>query len=299
MEIKFRYYQSPTLFSTDYTAVRAFLIEQNKSFFHFGRFDWMVTHSLLDPNHLPKIGIWENNHAIIAVTLFDCVLGEAFLVHASDDETLLKSMVQHAQKELLLDGKLSVCVSSEDQSLISVMKSCAYSQSEGEEIELRIDLFDQDFSYEIPNGFHINSMDHNFNVHHYGEVLWKGFNHEVKGEGPFLWNEEIKLTYLRDFERLNIDRSLKLMALDEAGNFVSFVGFFADQNSDTALLEPLATDPLYRRRGLAKAIVYEGLRRLKARGYRYVIVGSNQAFYHAIGFKPYHQSRWWIKKEMD
>jgi predicted N-acetyltransferase YhbS len=48
---------------------------------------------------------------------------------------------------------------------------------------------------------------------------------------------------------------------------------------------------------LAKAVVYEGMNRLKARGIAYVLVGSNQDFYHAIGFKPYHQSKWWTKKE--
>jgi predicted N-acetyltransferase YhbS len=293
----FRNYQNPILYSKDYESVRNFLIQENRSYFHFGRFDWMMSHALLNPSDLSKIGIWEKHQKIIGLTLFDCVLGEAFLIHSENNDDLLKAMVTQAENQLSGEHKLRICVSTQDQSLIQVMQALGYQESEEAEVELRFELKNQEFAYHLPEGFRLDSMDQNFDVYHYGEVLWKGFNHEQNGEGAFVWNADIEKSYVQDFDRPNIDLSLKIMALNDKKEFVSYVGFFADPNCDTALLEPLATDPSYRRCGLAKAVVYEGMNRLKARGIAYVLVGSNQDFYHAIGFKPYHQSKWWTKKE--
>ena len=53
---------------------------------------------------------------------------------------------------------------------------------------------------------------------------------------------------------------------------------------DTAYVEPVATVPEHRKRGLAKAVVYEACSRAHALGAKRAIVLSDQAFYSRIGF---------------
>jgi predicted N-acetyltransferase YhbS len=63
-----------------------------------------------------------------------------------------------------------------------------------------------------------------------------------------------------------------------------------------AYVEPVATDPDYRRMGLGKAAVWEGIRRCGVEGATVAYVGSDQRFYHAIGFKTLYYSNCWVKK---
>lgn len=53
---------------------------------------------------------------------------------------------------------------------------------------------------------------------------------------------------------------------------------------DTAYVEPVAIVPEHRKRGLAKAVVYEACSRAHALGAKRAIVLSDQAFYSRIGF---------------
>ena len=62
-----------------------------------------------------------------------------------------------------------------------------------------------------------------------------------------------------------------------------------------AYVEPVATDPDYRRIGLGKAAVWEGIRRSGELGAEVAYVGSDQLFYKSIGFKVLYKSNCWIK----
>jgi predicted N-acetyltransferase YhbS len=70
-----------------------------------------------------------------------------------------------------------------------------------------------------------------------------------------------------------------------------------DERSKTALVEPVATEPAYRKMGLGKAAVLEPIKRCGALGAERALVGSSQQFYYNIGFRPYATSTWWKEKE--
>ena len=103
-----------------------------------------------------------------------------------------------------------------------------------------------------------------------------------------------------DFEMLrdNVDLSLKLAVVSPDNHFVSFCGMWYDTATDYALIEPVATDPDYRGKGLAQAAVLEGIRRVKNMGAKRVFVGSNQQFYYSIGLFPYKKSTMWKKQKL-
>jgi hypothetical protein len=71
MPIKFRTYVNDTKFGEDYYKLRYFLITLNDGSYHFGRWDWMITHPFLDEKGLDKIGIWEDNDEIVALATYD------------------------------------------------------------------------------------------------------------------------------------------------------------------------------------------------------------------------------------
>lgn len=56
-------------------------------------------------------------------------------------------------------------------------------------------------------------------------------------------------------------------------------------HGETAYIEPVVTIPQYRKIGLAKAVVYEALARVKDLGAKRAIVLSDQEFYYKIGFE--------------
>lgn len=69
------------------------------------------------------------------------------------------------------------------------------------------------------------------------------------------------------------------------GDIVSFVGLWFDPVSRLAILEPVGTIPAYRRKRLAERLIAEGSRSVAALGAKALYVGSDQAFYRAIGFE--------------
>lgn len=91
---------------------------------------------------------------------------------------------------------------------------------------------------------------------------------------------------------------LNLVAEAPDGSFVSHVGVNYEPVNNYGIFEPVCTHPDHRRRGLARALMLEGLYRLKALGATdaYLDTGdSNPAnsLYEAVGFtNVYHGSTW-------
>ena len=78
-------------------------------------------------------------------------------------------------------------------------------------------------------------------------------------------------------------------------DYVSFAGMWVVAENRVGYVEPVATDPTYRRMGLGRAAVLESIRNAGAGGARVAWVGSDQEFYLAMGFNVRNRSRLWIK----
>lgn len=74
------------------------------------------------------------------------------------------------------------------------------------------------------------------------------------------------------------------------GRGAAVCSIWYDEVNGVGLFEPVATHPDFQRRGLGKAVMAEGLRRLQAGGMRRAILGTDpankpaQALYRALGF---------------
>ncbi len=78
---------------------------------------------------------------------------------------------------------------------------------------------------------------------------------------------------------------LDIIILNDKDQAVCFANFWFDPINKIAILEPLGTHQAFRKMGLAKAAVYEGIKRSMALGAEKIYVGSDQDFYKAIGFE--------------
>jgi GNAT superfamily N-acetyltransferase len=75
----------------------------------------------------------------------------------------------------------------------------------------------------------------------------------------------------------------------------AFAGLWFDPVNELGYVEPVATDPDYRRMGLGTAAVLEGIRRCGELGASVAYVGSERPFYRAMGFQKLYTSNCWIK----
>ena len=84
-----------------------------------------------------------------------------------------------------------------------------------------------------------------------------------------------------------------------AGEVAAFTVLWPDDGTSTVLLEPVGTHPEHVRRGLARAVILEGLSRMAARGIRTARVYTEQdrpaapALYLACGFTVVDRLRRW------
>jgi predicted N-acetyltransferase YhbS len=141
----------------------------------------------------------------------------------------------------------------------------------------------------VPDGYHLKSLQEDNDMHKIDRVLWRGFDHE--GESP---PENVagrkKVQSAPSFRK---DLNIVVEAPD--GHFVSYSGTWYAATNRYAYVEPVATDPDYRRRGLGRAAVLEGIRRCAELGATVAYVGSDLPFYLAIGFEKIYTSQCWTR----
>ncbi len=298
MGTSFRRYACPAGITEDYYLLRAFFLKRLGDDFPFGRWDWMITHGWLDQDAVGRIGIWEENGEIIGVATFDTQPGEGFICVLPGREDLRLDMVRYARENLRKDGKFRLLVWDNDLSFQQIAADEGFIPTPEKEHDAAYYIREpQGIGYALPDGFRLIGLDEGIDVDKYGQVLWKGFNHELNGEGPLEMTERKRKQLTDEMIRPNVDLSLKVAVLASNGDYAAYCGMWLDPASPDALVEPVATDPQYRRLGLGKAAVLEGVRRCGIRGAKRALVGSCQQFYYSIGFRPLNTYTWWAEKD--
>ena len=136
---------------------------------------------------------------------------------------------------------------------------------------------------------------------------------EVGGEGE--WEERVEIhrevwhpsrVTLEAYRRLRAapcyDPNLDLVAVAPGGALGSYCICWFDPGSRTGLFEPLGTRSAHRGKGLGKAVMHEGLRRLRELGAQTVFVTAvhdNEAarsLYESVGFETVNRERLYGKK---
>lgn len=296
MAIHFRNYTKQAGITDDYYKVRAFLVRLGYSEFTYARWDWMATHGYLDKTSVGKIGLWEVNNDIVGLATFDCQMGIAYCLTLPEYVSLKKEMLIYSMENLSKNEKFGITISDTDFKFQDIAAQLGYVATESKECDAAFYYDKTSTEYELPEGFRITTMKETYDLYQYRRVLWKGFNHELNGEGEFFFSKEDEQEAKEEMLRPNVDLNLKVAVIAPDGNFVSYCGMWYDPEAGYAVIEPVATDPAYRRMGLGKAAVLEGIRRARVLGAKLAFVGSSQQFYYSIGLRPYATATIWEKK---
>ncbi len=297
MPAKFRNYTQQAGITEDYHKVRNFFMRLGYAEFTYTRWDWMATHGYLDKSAVGRMGLWEDECEIVGVSIFDCQLGQAFCMALPGYEYLKEEMLQYAAENLSKDGEFGITIADTDVAFQDIAARHGFIATEQKENDAVFHIDVTSTAYSLPEGFKITSMKDTYDLSQYRRILWKGFNHELDGEGEFTFTAEDEQGAREEMERPNVDLDLKVAVVAPDGNFASYCGMWYDPEAGFAVVEPVATDPAYRRMGLGKAAVLEGIRRVGELGAKKAFVGSSQQFYYSIGFRPYATATIWKKRE--
>ena len=76
-----------------------------------------------------------------------------------------------------------------------------------------------------------------------------------------------------------------MTAVNQSGENVAYCCLWYNEKTDYAYVEPVCTIPSYRGKGVAKALIYEALNRVKKLGAKQAYVISDMDFYKRLGFE--------------
>jgi GNAT superfamily N-acetyltransferase len=297
--IKTRQYQG----QEDYWSVSAFLKRHHRAGNADGNWlepiwEYMHGHPMLDRSALDKIRIWEADGEIVAVAQFETTLGEAFFQCHPDFRHLRLEMLDYAEQNLFgvseKDGRryLAVYVNDFEQEFQTLVQSRGYEKKADWTRPLYLFDIPEPFpTIPLPEGYCLKSLADEPDWGKVHQVMWQGFNHGPVGE----ITDEDREGRRTMFETPTASLELKIVTAAPNGDFAAICGMFYDAENRYGYVEPVATDPAYRRLGLGKAAVLEGIRRCGALGARVAYVGSDQAFYQSIGFKKVYDEECWVK----
>lgn len=299
MTIEFRQYNH----EVDYFKVSEFLIEHYLPGNADGNWleptwEYANFHPALDEDHMNRWRIWENRGEIVAFVHYEWRMGEGFFEFHPDYRHLREEMLDFAEGHLTgiskKDGRRYLCayVNDYDKALLNLLVQKGYQKDTGETRPLYRFKVPEPFpQIELPEGFRLTSLAEECDWAKVHRVMWRGFNHP--GEPPA--GEEELISRQKMFDTPKARRDLKIAVKAPNGDFVAFCGMFFEDNHHYAYVEPVATDPDYRRLGLGKAAVLEGIRRCALLGATEAFVGSDQLFYQSFGFRKVYDTQGWIK----
>ncbi len=260
------------------------------------RWEYMHYHPFILETDRTKIGLAEENGRLVGVVHFESDEGVVYFQVHPDYDHIKEKMFDyteatfHSVSKRFGKERLAVFINDGDATLEALAYRRGFDKlDDAWEPNARL-LLDKPLpEAPLPPGFSLKSLAEENDFAKINNVLWRGFNHP--GPPP---DKEIPGRKFAQ-EAPNFRHDLTIVAVAPDGNFVSFCGIWYVPQNQMTMVEPVATDPDYRRMGLGKAAVLEGIRRTVPLGSKVAWVGSNQQFYLSMGFKVIWHSFAWIK----
>jgi len=258
------------------------------------RWEYMHHHAQIRRVDLHSIGIWEADAEIVGVVHPEHRQGTVYFELDPTHADLRREMLQYAEENLARasdapDGgrTLRIFVNDSDAELQRAARQSGYQKDGAYEDMSRFDITGPVPEPAVPPGFRIASLADDDDFSKMQRLLWRGFNHE--GEPPPDARSE------REFMQSapNFRKDLNVVIAAPDGGFASYCGMWYEPGQRIAYVEPVATDPAFRRQGLGKAAVLEAIRRCGRKGATVAYVGTAMPFYLSFGFRPMHHLSAW------
>ncbi len=297
MAIIFRYYSSQSGYHVDFFRVCEFLrqasyCDGNLQSMEWVRWEWTHAMGMQRKRTYEKVGLWEEDGRIVGLATLEDDPGHAWLVTDAAHDHLKPEMLLYARDHLHEDGVIRVSINDCDRPLQRYALQQGFRPTQEKEPLAAMDITDEITRYTLPDGFRIISFDEELDIYKYNRVLWRGFNHE--GPAP---EDDASLQWRRDcLTSPHANPHLALAVVAPNGEYVSHSYMWHQQGDEYAILEPMATDPDYRRMGLGRAALLEGIRRCGELGAKVAYAGLSQQFYYSVGSYPRSTDTFWEYK---
>lgn len=299
----------------DYWRMREFLRQvfilnnRRERSWHVARLDYARWHTCLNcaKVRLEEVAfLWETEGQIIAFLMPDGGRGEAHLCVHPDLRTrdLEEEMLTVAEERLAAiqpDGSTELVIWSPEQDIQrrDLLIQRGYRKGDTPEHQWRRQL---DAPIEVvpaTPGYTIRSLGDGLELLERCYASGLGFH---EGDITVAVDNRNDPTWYRNIQTAPLyRRDLDLVAIAPDGAIAAFCTIWFDDVTRSAYFEPVATVPDYQRRGLGKAIMTEGLRRLQRMGATTAFVGgySNQAnaLYRSVMGSDFELSEPWVMEK--
>jgi len=284
MKLAMRFYQT----ENDWWRIREFLRQvfllngRREWSWHVARFDYWRWHGIENMGHGKlenDVFLWETADEQIAAVLNREESGHAFLQTHPDFRApeLEAEMIRVAEEHLThtrANGTrvLYVWSDARDDLRHAILMQRGYVKRGAAEHQWRRDLNAPIPDVPLAPGYTIRALGDGLELLERCYASGLGF-HEgdikiaVENRRDPAWYRNIQTAPL-------YRRDLDLVAVAPDGAIASFATIWFDDVTRSAYFEPVATVPAHQRRGLAKSVMFEGLRRLKRVGAVIAFVGG-------------------------
>ena len=275
----------------DYWRIRAFLRDvylrngRRALSWPLYRFDYWRWHGLenLHPGE-PPIFLWENEGQIVAVLNAE-EPGEGFM-HVDPDlrsPTLESEMLAIAEDNLAIAPELGVralivWADAGDALRHESLELRGYARADSRRESQRVRSLALPIpGIPIPVGYTLRALGDSDELPARSLASWRAF-HPDRPESEHVWDG-----WYTNVQRAPLyRRDLDLVAVAADGELAAFCTAWFDDVTRTGAFEPVGTVPAHQRRGLGKALLTEGLRRLRRLGATQAIVSSFEPAAHAL-----------------
>jgi GNAT superfamily N-acetyltransferase len=296
----------------DYWRMRYFLRElflaneRNEWSWQVARLDYWRWHVVKNCEEIPSfedaVFIWESQFGSMNAVLNPEGPGEAFLqVHpatrSSELENEMIALAEASLAQVTEEGthRLTVWVPEHDILRQALLQDLGYVKGPWPEYQRRRFLGATIPEPEPPSGYTLRALGGDEELPARSWASWRAFHPDEPDEDYEGWE------WYRNIQSMPLyRRGLDVVAVAPQGEIAAFCTVWYDDVTRTGYFEPVGTVPEHQRKGLGKAVLYEALRRLKARGATLATVGgfskAANALYTSVFGEEYELLERWQRE---
>ncbi|MDR0293645.1 MAG: GNAT family N-acetyltransferase [Oscillospiraceae bacterium] len=296
MSVRIEQYNNIWGYSKDFHDVCDFLIRINEDKvltpnYLWARWVWQFG-PYMSRENLSHIGLFKDGGRIVGLATYEGDIGEAYFCADPKYDGLKAQMIRYAVENLSADGNIKILLPDGDLEYQQAAVSLGFVPTGDKAAVACIDIGRN--GYALPEGFSIMSFDDSrFDAGKYYGAIWRGFDNTRERNEI----ETESMNKRAGFDAPRLDLRLRILVVAPNGDYASHCGMWHIPNSEYAYVEPVFTLPEYRKTGLGKAAVLEGVKRCGEQGAKRAFVVSSQQFYYNIGFYPFHNETWWALRK--
>jgi mycothiol synthase len=263
---------------------------------------WHVNANIFKLNLEAAVFLWESPDGKLAAVLNPEGLGDAFLQIHPDFSTpeLEVSMMSVAETQFATtrpggQQHLHLWVHANDTLRQDILQRRGYTRQGNAELQRRRSMDLPILPVPLARGYTLRALGDESELPARSWASWKAFHPNEPEEKYQSWE------WYRNVQRAPLyRRDLDLVAVDPGGEIAAFCTLWFDEATCTAAFEPVGTHPAHQRKGLGKALLTEGLRRVQALGATLATVNASSeaagALYASVGFTQYDLCEPWQKE---